>query len=87
MARPRAGNCDAAEVETMADGDRTRSVPLTNNERTHSELRASRHELSMALTRRVEFLIKLIDLAPADAASHARFEWTVSYGAPIRKAS
>src|SRR5215218_5109672 len=56
----------------MADGDRTRPVPVTPEQRAAAELHASRHELSTALTRQVDFLVKQLNKTPDEAAAWVR---------------
>jgi hypothetical protein len=47
-------------------------VPLTTEQREHAELAASRHELSTALTRQVDFLVKQMEMKPDEAAAWVR---------------
>jgi hypothetical protein len=56
----------------MADGDRTRPVPVNPDHDAPAELLASRRELSAALTRQLEFLVNQMKMTPDEAAAWVR---------------
>ncbi len=56
----------------MAQGNGKRALPLTAETPAHLDLTASRHDLSHALTRQIDFMVKQMNLSPDEAAASVR---------------
>jgi len=56
----------------MATGDRTEPGSMKTAQGAHLDLTASRHDLSHALTRQIDFMVKHMNLSPDEAAASVR---------------